>query len=473
MCRSATDNDIHSSPGICAQSHDHQLKYIRCVHIECPSSLSFKNRNYTDRAGMAQQRVRSITRDHTPQFGFSSIKIYPDECLGTGAYGAVCKAMCDELPCAAKLLHSVLFQFNDPGMPAMMRRFQQECELMGRIRHPCIVQYLGTAQDPESYRPILLMELMDESLTKFLERSIAPLAYHIQVNLSYDVALALAYLHSNGVIHRDLSSNNVLIIAGSRAKVTDFGMLKLLEQNMRMTPLTKCPGTVAYMPPEALSDEPEYTDKLDCFSLGVLMIQIITCNFPEPTKATVTVHDPKYPTGRILVPVPEVERRKKDVDLVDDSHPIKSISLSCLKDVERERPSAQELCHGLVELKQEEHYSKSLQQALHGEVEHQRVKEEKQKLEKEHHTLTEIYEQLKEEHQTALSDKAVLETKQFELETLRRTVSIKDREIEELRQHLRDKVRIRIIAYTTQTMYTLLFQFLIADIYIEFKAPMD
>ena len=218
---------------------------------------------------MAHQRVRSITRDHTSQFGFGSIKIYPDECLGTGAYGAVCKAMCDELPCAAKVLHSALFQFNDPGMPAMMRRFQQEYELMGRIRHPCIVQYLGTVQDPESRRPILLMELMDESLTKFLEHSTILLAYHLQVNLSYNVALALAYLHSNGVIHRDLSSNNVLITAGSRAKVTDFGMLKLLEQNMRMTPLTKCPGTVAYMPPEALSDEPEYTDKLDCFSLGV------------------------------------------------------------------------------------------------------------------------------------------------------------------------------------------------------------
>ena len=355
---------------------------------------------------MAQQRVRIITRDHTPQFGFGSIKIYPDECLGTGAYGAVCKAMCDELPCAAKLLHSALFQFNDPGMPAMMRRFQQECELMGRFKHPCIVQYLGTVQDPESRRPILLMELMDESLTKFLERSTAPLAYHLQVNLSYDVALALAYLHSNGVVHRDLSSNNVLITAGSKAKVTDFGMLKLLEQNMRMTPLTKCPGTVAYMPPEALSDEPEYTDKLDCFSLGVLMIQMITRNFPEPTKATVTVRDPKYPTGCILVPVPEVERRKKDLDLVDDRHPIKPISLSCLKDIEKERPSARDICHRLVELKAEEQYSESLQHAIHGEE--------------------------------------VLEAKQVELESLKRTVYIKDREIEDLRKRLQDKVKISL-----------------------------
>ena len=391
---------------------------------------------------MAQQRVRIITRDHTPQFGFGSIKIYPDECLGTGAYGAVCKAMCDELPCAAKLLHSVLFQFNDPGMPAVMhvmRRFQQECELMGRIRHPCIVQYIGTVQDPESRRPILLMELMDESLTKFLERSTAPLAYHLQVNLSYDIALALAYLHSNGVVHRDLSSNNVLITAGSRAKVTDFGMLKLLEQNMRMTPLTKCPGTVAYMPPEALSDEPQYTDKLDCFSLGVLMIQMITRNFPEPTKATVTVCDSKYPTGRVLVPVPEVERRKKDVDLVDDRHPIKPISLSCLKDIEKERPSACDICHRLVELKAEEQYSESFRQyTIHGEEECQRLRAENHKLEKEQHSLLEEHNKLKEELQAAVSEKEVLEA------NLERTVSTKDREIEDLRKRLQDKVKVSL-----------------------------
>ena len=293
-------------------------------------------------------------------FGFTSVEIYPREYLGKGAYGAVCKAKCDQLPCAAKLLHSVLFQFDDPGTEAMMTKFQQECEFLGRIRHPCIVQYLGTVYDPESSRPILLMEIIDESLTKFLDRSHATLAYHLQVNLSYDIALALSYLHSNGIIHRDLSSNNVLIVAGSRAKVSDFGMLKLFERNSQATPLTKCPGTVAYMPPEALSDEPHYTDKLDCFSLGVLMIQIITRNFPDPTKAMITVHDPKYPTGRVLVPVPEMERRKKDVNLVEADYHLRPVALACIKDAERERPSANVICAQLSDLRSKEEYNESL-----------------------------------------------------------------------------------------------------------------
>ena len=79
----------------------------------------------------------------------------------------------------------------------------------------------------ETGAPILLMELMDESLTHFLEKSSELTPYHVQVNLCHDVSLALSFLHSNNIIHRDLSSNNVLLISNVRAKVTDFDMARL------------------------------------------------------------------------------------------------------------------------------------------------------------------------------------------------------------------------------------------------------
>ena len=212
------------------------------------------------------------------QFGYRTIQLLKTKPLGTGAYGAVYKAMCDDLLCAGKILHPTLFQSNDPGATTIMRRFQQECNFLSAVRHPNIVQYLGSHQDPDTRLPVLLMELMDESLTQFLKRSQEPLPYHTQVDLCHDVALALAYLHSNDIIHRDLSSNNVLLIgAGNRAKVTDFGMAKLFNINQSaMTPLTMCPGALACMSPEALDDPPIYTKKLDTFSFGVLDIQIIT-----------------------------------------------------------------------------------------------------------------------------------------------------------------------------------------------------
>ena len=297
------------------------------------------------------------------ELSYGSVQIYDKEVLGIGSYGKVCKAKCGQLPCAAKLLHDTLFQDNDPGTRNVVTKFLQECQFLSTIKHPSIVQYLGTATDPQSRRTVLLMELMDESLTRFLERLTGPLPYHSQLNICHDVALALAYLHSNAITHRDLSSNNVLLIGeGSRAKVTDFGMSKLMDMNPRMTPLTQVPGTPAYMPPEALIASPQYSNKLDCFSHGVLTLQIITRNFPNPGDASRYVDDPRFPTGRVSIHHPEAERRKKDIDLIDPSHPLRPIALHCLKDRDTERPSADELCWRLASLKREPRYTHSVEQ---------------------------------------------------------------------------------------------------------------
>ena len=298
------------------------------------------------------------------ELGYGAVEVYSEETLGVGSYGKVCKAKCGQLPCAAKLLHDTMFGTNDPGISKFVERFEQECRFLKAIKHPNIVQFLDSFRDPRSRRLVLLMELMDESLTRFLERSTGPLPYHTQLNICHDVALALAYLHSNDIIHRDLSSNNVLLIGeGSRAKVTDFGMSKFEGMNPRMTPLTMCPGTTAYMPPEALVTPPRYSNKLDCFSHGVLTVQIVTRQFPNPGDVTVTVQDARYPTGIVHVPVPERERRKKDIDLVDPNHPLLPLALHCLKDDDTERPSADELCGRLATLKGEQMYTRSVEQS--------------------------------------------------------------------------------------------------------------
>ena len=278
------------------------------------------------------------------EFNYRTVELFKTENLGIGSYGAVCKAMCDDLPCAAKILHPALFQFTAPGNTSVMRKFEQECRLLSAIKHPHIVQYLGMYHDPESRLPVLLMELMDESLTRFLERSDDPLPYHTEMNLCHDIALALSYLHSNGIIHRDLSSNNVLLIAGSRAKVTDFGMVKLYDLNRSTshhTTLTQCPGTLAYMSPEALEEPPMYTYKLDSFSLGVLGVQIMTRQFPDPGERfqIMKINDPRIPSGRVRVDVPEVERRRSHINLIDPAHPLLPFALDCLKDRDTERPS--------------------------------------------------------------------------------------------------------------------------------------
>ena len=89
----------------------------------------------------------------------------------------------------------------------------------------------------------------------------------------------------------------LLIGAGSRAKVTDFGMSKMTELNPHMTDLTKCPGNPVYMSPEALLDPPVYTEKLDGFQVGVLMLQTMTCKYPVPGPAMNRVRDTRSRTG--------------------------------------------------------------------------------------------------------------------------------------------------------------------------------
>ena len=297
-------------------------------------------------------------------FGYKRVLVQPSQVLGTGSYGNVVKATLDNLPCAAKILHHTFFTSNDPRVTDFTRRFHLECRILRQLRHPCIVQFLGVVEHPRPHgngRPILLMELMEESLTHFLESSQKALPYHIQVNITYDIALALDYLHANGILHRDLSSNNILLIAGTQAKLTDFGMSKMVDINPRMTrnKQTMCPGTLAFMPPEALLSKPTYTDKIDVFSAGVLMVQIVTRNFPNPRDAYDIVRDPKY-GKKIQVPVPELERRKGDLLGVFLTHPLRLIALNCLKDEEGDRPTAAEVRHVVVGLKAAHEYVTSL-----------------------------------------------------------------------------------------------------------------
>ena len=324
------------------------------------------------------------------QFGFHNVELFKEDNLGTGSYGGVCKARCDGLPCAAKIMHPTLFDLRDPGTVSYLQRFEEECRLLSSARHPNVVQYLGTYRDPETRLPVLLMELCDESLCCFLELSPRPIPYHIQVNITHDIALALVYLHLNNITHRDLTANNVLMIAGVRAKVTDFGMSKLASVNPRMTPMTLCPGNVQYMSPEALEEPPSYTHKLDMFSFGVLLVQIMTRQFPNPGPRFKFIHVPGYPDAR--VPAPETERRSSHLRMIADTHPLKAIAITCLKSKEEERPSAQQLNSTLSGLKQAPAYTQSLQQAQTaieevGEVES--LRSQIQDLQQQNHTLQE------------------------------------------------------------------------------------
>ena len=249
--------------------------------------------------------------------------------IGIGNKILVYKAVCDGLPCAAKVLH--------PTVHDVPSGIKEQFDLLSRCQHPNIVQYLGTTTDSETGQPVFLVELMDGNLTHFIGQSPrGRLPYHIQVDICHDICKALNYLHSNGIIHCNLSSRNVLL-SGDKAKV-DISTSFILREE------PDCPGKPAYMPPEGFGGP--YTYKLDCFSFGVLAIEIITRESSDPGPCNQS----------------EVERRKTHIDQIKASNPLLPIVLECLRDMDTKRPSSQELCHRLAALKESRQYAISVQE---------------------------------------------------------------------------------------------------------------
>ena len=121
---------------------------------------------------------------------------------------------------------------------------------------------------------------------------------------------------------------------------------------------TMCPGTDVYMPPEAVQDKPVYTEKIDCFSFGVIILQILTRLFPKPgdRMQKVEFNHPGLPRGTLMVQVPEADRRQNHISQVDPDHPLLPVILDCLKDKDNERPSAHQLCERVADLKRMEKY---------------------------------------------------------------------------------------------------------------------
>lgn len=183
------------------------------------------------------------------------------------------------LICAAKQLHEVLVETDNQGRADVVRRYQQECQLMSSLRHPNITQFLGLCFMPGTQLPLLVMERLEMSLDDILE-NVPNLPLLFKISSLQGVSSGLDYLHKRNppVIHRDLTAKNVLLTSSLLAKITDLGNSRII--NMRPSQLavtlSALPGTLVYMPPEALSEAHRYNSSLDIFSFGHLTLFTLT-----------------------------------------------------------------------------------------------------------------------------------------------------------------------------------------------------
>ena len=254
------------------------------------------------------------------------------------------------MPCAAKYVHPELSQEN-----VWRDKFRMGCDFLRSCHHPNIVMFLGLELH-HPLAPVLLTELMDESLEQFLSRSEAPVPLHMQIDICTDVAHGLVYIHARGYIYGDLVASNVLL-KGGRAKIGGF--MALIDKSADVQ-LSLPPGTPPCMPMRSFSSS--YDESIDCFSYGILTMHITIRKAPSSP----------YTTSEFSS-ITEMKRFESCLDQVDSCHPLKPVIHSCLNE-DADRPSAAALATQLTAMKDTAEYRTS-HQASDGECMKAQIRE--------------------------------------------------------------------------------------------------
>ena len=267
---------------------------------------------------------------------------------GSGSYGAVYAVTVRGTARIAKRLHSILVDTNvsQSEKQGIRERFLNECLLLSKLDHQNVVKFVGINFNPEDRSDVtLIMERLHMDLDKFLDPDQRPnIDTYTKLSILLDVSSGLLYLHTQlakPIIHRDLTAGNVLLSEDfKRAKIADLGVSKLIDHHLHQAVTrTACPGTLAYMPPEALTDKPKYDTPLDVFSFGQLSLYVALQQFPQvafelPPDQSIRA----YQLGEVAI-----LKRKKWLDILPEDHCLRDLILSCLRDDSSERPSTERL----------------------------------------------------------------------------------------------------------------------------------
>ena len=289
--------------------------------------------------------------------------------IGGGAYGKV-EEVVVPVGAAAKTIYAFL-QEGDDGtaaeLPKAATEFMRECELMSTLRHPNIVQFLGVTFFPGSRLPTLVMERLLTSLHDLLAPEIPPpsgavtplffFSMALKCSVLQNLACGLAYLHERlpPLVHRDLSARNVLLDSEMVAKIADLGVARIMPRMRAAATMTKGPGTLVYMPPEAFAPTQSNTEKskydvsIDIFSLGVVTIFTIGGVFP------CDLLEPNYFDEKcgMLLARTELQRRSKYMRYVNEQlhacgqlygdHPLIQLIQQCLHNLPAKRPHIRDI----------------------------------------------------------------------------------------------------------------------------------
>ena len=192
--------------------------------------------------------------------------------IGRGAMGVVYRAYDPQIgrQVAIKTISLSGQEFADEG--EYRARFLREVRAAGRLSHPGIVTIYDAGEDPDTNEPYLVMEFVTgEPLNRLLARE-RKLPLSLSLQYAQEIAEALDYAHSQGVVHRDIKPANILITEDGHPKIADFGVAWMHQE---ITQVGEVVGSPAYMAPEQMSGK-QGDARSDLFSLGVVLYSMIT-----------------------------------------------------------------------------------------------------------------------------------------------------------------------------------------------------
>jgi serine/threonine-protein kinase len=211
------------------------------------------------------------------------------ERLGQGGMATVYRAEDDELhrAVAVKLMHPFLSSSKEAA-----GRFQREARAVAALRHPNVLQVHDYAPEEGERPAYLVTELIKgPTLKQFLDEHGAPLA-EVAAMIGVKLARALSAAHAQGIVHRDVKPENVMVDQGGRIVLCDFGIARLSADNT-MTATGAVIGSPAYMSPEQAAGD-ELDHRSDLFSLGTVLYLVSTGALPfsakEPLALLAKIH---------------------------------------------------------------------------------------------------------------------------------------------------------------------------------------
>jgi serine/threonine-protein kinase len=199
--------------------------------------------------------------------------------LGRGATGVVYKASDPTIgrQVAIKVL-SLENEKTEEGVPSTRDVFMREARSAGRLSHPGIVTIHDALEDPESHTCYIVEEFIPGRTLESIMLAGPLMTADKSLEIIRQIAEALDYAHRNQIIHRDLKPANIILTEDGRAKITDFGIAKIVARDSVSRTLAIM-GTPAYMSPEQVRGG-EVDSRSDLFSLGILLYLMLAGEKP-------------------------------------------------------------------------------------------------------------------------------------------------------------------------------------------------